>query len=35
MSKRVYMDPASEREATEVGKKFMNSTDVVGDMSRA
>ena len=35
MSKRVYQDLAAEREATEIGKKFMNSTDVVGDMSRA
>ena len=35
MSKKVYMDSAAEREATEVGKKFMHSTDVVGDMSRA
>ena len=32
---KVYRDTAAEREATEVGKKFMNSTDVVGDMSRA
>ena len=35
MSTKVYMDSAAEREATEVGKKFMHSTDVVGDMSRA
>ena len=35
MSKKVYMNSAAEREAIEVGKKFMNSTDVVGDMSRA
>ena len=35
MSKKVYMDSAAEREATEVGKKFMHSTNVVGDMSRA
>ena len=35
MSKKVYMNSAAEREATEVGKRFMHSTDVVGDMSRA
>jgi len=35
MSGKLYFDPAAEREANEVGKKFMNSTDVVGDMSRA
>ena len=35
MSTKVYMNSAAEREATEVGKKFMHSTDVVGDMSRA
>lgn len=34
MSKKVYMDSAAEREATDIGKRFMNSTDVVGDMSR-
>ena len=34
MGKEVYQDPAAEQEAAGVGKKFMNSTDVVGDMSR-
>lgn len=33
--KKLHLDPAAEREATDIGKKFMNSTDVVGDMSRA
>lgn len=32
---KLYLDTAAEREATEVGKKFMHSSDVVGDMSRA
>lgn len=31
----LYLDSAAEREATDVGKRFMNSNDVVGDMSRA
>ena len=35
MGKKVYLDDGAEREATQIGKKFMNSTDVVGDMSRA
>lgn len=35
MSKNVYLDSAAAREADEVGRKFMNSTDMVGDMSRA
>ena len=34
MGKQLHFDPAAEREATEIGKQFMNSTDVVGDMSR-
>lgn len=34
MGKQLQFDPAAEREATEIGKQFMNSTDVVGDMSR-
>ena len=33
--KKVYMDSAAEREATDIGRKYMNSTDVLGDMSRA
>ena len=32
---KVYLNPAAEREANDVGKKFMHSSDVVGDMSRA
>lgn len=34
MGKQIHLDPAAEKEATEIGMKFMNSTDVVGDMSR-
>lgn len=30
----LHLDTAAEREANEVGRKYMNSTDVVGDMSR-
>ena len=32
---KLYLDMAAEKEANDIGKKFMNSTDVVGDMSRA
>ncbi|MBQ3496801.1 MAG: DUF4157 domain-containing protein [Oscillospiraceae bacterium] len=32
---KVYLDLAAEKEADDIGRKFMNSTDVVGDMSRA
>ena len=35
MSEKVYLNQAAEKEATDVGRRFMNSTDVVGDMSRA
>ncbi len=35
MGKHLYLDPAAEKEATDIGRKFMHSTDVVGDMSRA
>ena len=35
MSEKMYLDPMAEKEANEIGKKFMNSSDVVGDMSRA
>ena len=35
MGRKMYTDMAAEREAIEVGKKFMNSSDVVADMSRA
>ena len=35
MAKKLHLDMAAEREATDIGKKFMNSSDVVGDMSRA
>lgn len=33
--KRLHFDQAAEREATDIGAKFMHSSDVVGDMSRA
>jgi hypothetical protein len=32
---KLYRDLAAEREANDIGEKFMNSSDVVGDMSRA
>ena len=35
MGKHLYQDSAAEREANDVGRQFMNSSDVVGDMSRA
>ena len=35
MGKKLHMDRAAEREATDIGAKFMHSSDVVGDMSRA
>lgn len=35
MSKRLHMDQAAEREANEIAFRFMDSSDVVGDMSRA
>ena len=35
MGKRLHIDPAAEREANEIAFQFMNSSDVVGDMSRA
>lgn len=31
----LHEDMAAEKEAVDVGRQFMNSTDVVGDMSRA
>lgn len=34
MGKRLHIDPAAEREANEIAFQFMNSSDVVGDMSR-
>ena len=34
MGKKLHMDRAAEREATDIGAKFMHSSDVVGDMSR-
>jgi len=34
MSKRIYLNRAAEQEATDVGRKYMSSTDVVRDMSR-
>lgn len=35
MGKKLHMDRAAEREATGIGAKFMHSSDVLGDMSRA
>ncbi len=35
MGKKLHLDPLAEREATDVGAQFMQSRDVVGDMSRA
>lgn len=34
MSTHLHQDPAAEREANDIGRQFMNSSDVVGDMSR-
>ena len=34
MSKHLYQDQKAEREANEVAARFMDSSDVVGDMSR-
>ena len=35
MAKKLHFDKAAEKEATDIGTKFMHSSDVVGDMSRA
>ena len=35
MEKKLHFDKAAEKEATDIGAKFMHSSDVVGDMSRA
>ena len=35
MGKKLHLDMAAEQEADEIGRKFRNSSDVVGDMSRA
>ena len=35
MGKKLHFDQAAEREATDIGARFMHSSDVVGDMSRA
>ena len=35
MAKKLHFDKAAEKEATDIGAKFMHSPDVVGDMSRA
>ena len=35
MSTKLHLNQAAEREATDIGAKFMHSSDVVGDMSRA
>ena len=34
MSRHLYQDQKAEREANEVAARFMDSSDVVGDMSR-
>ena len=35
MGNTLHVDKAAEKEATDIGAKFMHSSDVVGDMSRA
>ena len=35
MGKKPHRDQGAEREATDIGAKFVHSSDVVGDMSRA
>ena len=35
MNTKLHLDRAAEKEATDIGAKFMHSSDVVGDMSRA
>ena len=35
MGKKLYMDQAAEPEATDIGAKFMHSSDVLGDIIRA
>ena len=35
MSTKLHLNQAAEKEATDIGAKFMHSSDVVGDMSRA
>lgn len=35
MGRKVHFDQAAEKEATDIGARFMHSGDVVGDMSRA
>lgn len=35
MGKRLHLDPRAEQEANEAALRFMDSSDVVGDMSRA
>ena len=34
MGTKLHLDQAAEKEATDIGAKFMHSSDVVGDMSR-
>ena len=34
MSTKLHLNQAAEKEATDIGAKFMHSSDVVGDMSR-
>lgn len=35
MSKKLLQDPQAEQEANDIGSRFMDSADVVGDMSRS
>lgn len=35
MGRKLHFDQAAEKEATDIGARFMHSGDVVGDMSRA
>ena len=35
MGKKLHMDRAAEKEASDIGAKFMHSSDVVGDVIRA
>ena len=35
MAKELHLDQQAEREAADIGRKYINSSDVVGDMSRA
>lgn len=35
MGSKLYLDPKAEQEANDIATQFMNSSDVIGDMSRA